>query len=133
MIKYVPKFDSSIARVYYSKDGKVASKDIAIQFIDFDNTLPEELKKVYNDLDILIDTAPSNATFLKSLLLNLRNNLIDTDASQSIIVQLHDYLDNNSDNIDPNLKIRIVTAIDPLTTESGQSALGGTDYQNAKQ
>ncbi len=133
MIKYTPQFDSSIARVYYEKDGKLLTKDIQIQFLDFDNTLPDNLKTVYGQLNVLIDEAPESASFLKSLLLNLRNNLIDATASQSIIVQIHDYLDNNPDQIGEDLKKQIEDLITPLTNDAGQSALGGDDYQNAKQ
>ncbi len=133
MIKYTPQFESSLARVYYETNGKLLSKDISVQFIDFDNTLPENLKKTYSELNNLIDQAPENAAFLKTLLLNLRNNLSDPTASQSIIVQIHDYLDTNPDHISDDLKVNILQELIPLTNESGQSALGGTEYQNAKQ
>lgn len=133
MIKYTPQYDSSIARTYYEKDGVLLTKDINIEFIDFDNTLPEVLKNTYNELNQLIDASPESAAFLKTLLLNLRNNLIDPVAAQSIIIQIHDYLDTNPDQISGDLRTRIIQAIVLLTNESGQSALGGTEYQNAKQ
>lgn len=133
MIKYTPKFDSSIARVYYEQNGKMLTKDIAVQFLDFDNTLPENLKNVYNDINNLIDQSPNNAAFLKTLLLSLRNNLTDATESQSIIVQIHDYLDTNPEQLSEDFKVRVLQMMIPLTNQSGQSALGGTDYQNAKQ
>lgn len=133
MIKYTPQFDSSVARVYFAKDGKMMTKDITVQFLDFDNTLPESLKKTYNDLNNIIDQVPTTAPFLKTLLLNLRNNISDPVASQSIIVQIHEYLDTNTDQINENLKTNILQTMLPLTNDSGQSALGGTEYQNAKQ
>ncbi len=133
MIKYTPQYDSSIARAYYEKDGVLLTRDVSIEFIDFDNTLPESLKNTYNELNQLIDAAPESAAFLKTLLLNLRNNLIDPASAQSIIIQIHDYLDTNPDQITGDLRTRIIQTIVLLTNESGQSALGGTEYQNAKQ
>lgn len=133
MIKYTPQFESSLARIYYETRGKLLSKDISVQFIDFDNTLPENLKKTYSELNNLIDQTPENGAFLKTLLLNLRNNLNDPVSSQSIIVQIHDYLETNPDHVSDDLKIAILQELIPLTNESGQSALGGTEYQNAKQ
>lgn len=133
MIKYTPAFDSSIVRLYFEKDGKLQTQDLTVQFIDFDNTLPEALKATYGQLNVLIDEAPENASFLKTLLLNLRNNLVDPTASQSIIVQIYDYLDVNPDQISADLQKRITNIVTPLTNESGQSALGGSEYQNAKQ
>lgn len=133
MIKYVPQFDSSIARVYFEKDGTLLTKDVTISFLDFDNTLPEELKSIYGKINLLIDQTPENAAFLKTLLINLRNNLIDPAAAQSIIVQIYDYLTNEPESIDESLKNAIIATIVPLTNESGQSALGGTTYNNAKQ
>lgn len=133
MIKYTPQFDSSIARVYYEKDGSLLTKDIGVQFMDFDNTLPENLKSTYTEINALIDMTPETASFLKTLLLNLRNNLVDPTAAQSIIVQIHDYLDTNGEQLGEDLKQRIIAVMTPLTNESGQSALGGSEYQNAKQ
>jgi|GEM_PF-229590 len=133
MNKYTPQFDSSIARVYYEKDGKLLTKDLVIQFIDFDNTLPEEMKATYGKLNVLIDQTPESAAFLKTLLLNLRNNLADPIAAQSIIVQIYDYLETNPDQVDANLKTEIINIVTPLTNESGQSALGGSEYKNARQ
>ncbi|MBP6910717.1 PKD domain-containing protein [Patescibacteria group bacterium] len=133
MIKYIPQFDSSIARLYYSKEGRLLTTDINIQFLDFDNTLPEELKATYGQINMLIDQVPDNASFLRTLLLNLRNNLIDPVAAQSIIVQIHDVLETNPEAIGADLKEKILAIITPLTNQSGQSALGGSSYQNAKQ
>lgn len=97
---------------------------MTVQFIDFDNTLPEALKITYGQLNLLIDEAPESAAFLKTLLLNLRNNLVDSTASQSIIVQIYDYLETNPDAISAEMKKRITDIVTPLTNESGQSALG---------
>lgn len=133
MIKYIPQFDSSIARLYYAKDGKMLTTDIVVQFLDFDNTLPEALKTTYGQLNTLIDQVPDSSSFLRTLLLNLRNNLIDPVAAQSIIVQIHDVLDTNPDAISDDLKQRILEIIEPLTNQSGESALGGSAYSNAKQ
>lgn len=133
MIKYSPNYESSIARAYYEKDGTLLTKDITIQFLDFDNTVPEALKGTYQEINTLIDQTPESASFLKTLLLNLRNNLVDPVAAQSIIIQIHDYLDTNTTELDGALRTRILQVIIPLTNESGQSALGGTEYQNAKQ
>ena len=118
MIKYTPQFESSVARVYYQKEANILTKDLTIQFLDFDNTLPEEMKATYGELNALIDIVPEDAPFLKTLLLNLRNNLVDSTAAQSIILQLYDYLDTNPTQLDQNTRERIITVMNQLTNES---------------
>jgi len=74
MHSYTPKAGSTIARLHY---GNKQTKDITINFIDFDIKLTPEQVEIYEQLGVIIDSIDpqkdETLSYLKTLLVNLRN------------------------------------------------------------
>lgn len=118
-IVYTPQAESTIARI----TNGATQTDILINFLDFEIDLPPELSEQYHRLNELINTVPQDATFTRSLLINIRNSLDDRTALDGLLLQLHDYVNTNGDNLDSTTSDAIMTIIDDLSDASVSVAL----------
>lgn len=132
---YTPSADSTIARITYEKDWEKKTEDIEINFLDIDIELPEDKKEVYNELSMLlnqIDQDWEEKAYLRSLLINLRNSLQDWIATDSIVIQIYDWIEDNEWLLPSSKESKIEEILDKLSTTWIQAALWSTEYETAR-
>jgi hypothetical protein len=133
--KYDPKYESTKGRIYYTNTGnQLVSQDFAVNFLDFQASLDSGTLALYQQVDGLISSLPSNATGayinFKSLLVTLRDGLIDSTATKSNIVAVKNYVTTT-----PDLQLTQAqqSTLDDLYTrladKSVVAAEGGNVYQ----
>lgn len=136
MYNYDSDIRSTFARIYYASWTTTQSKDIKISFIDNDAGIPKEYETSYNNIEEILSSLQENnkeaVTFLKTLLVNLKNSLWDKSQMDSVILQLQDWLDNNPWVIDSDNTEKIQKIIDKLSDKSVKAALWWTEYDIAK-
>ncbi|MBS8122536.1 PKD repeat [Candidatus Vampirococcus lugosii] len=131
---YIPKADNSIARLYYENSQGKVSKDIIINFLDFNIDLPQDVIEMYNQLNGLISSlssADQDIAYLRSLLINLRDNIVAGDGVDGLVLQIYDWFEQGV-IIDQDKEDEILEIMDSLMNEGIQAAIGGNDYEIAK-
>lgn len=124
---------STIARVYFGNWDQLVSKDIPIEFIDFNMEIPSEKKEIYALINKTIEDIPGEQPEIKSILLLLRNAIIAGDETSSLILQLQDIFENRKEEISPAISQEIEAILTKLADKTTISALGGTTYETSKQ
>ncbi|MEI7919224.1 MAG: hypothetical protein WCH65_03315 [bacterium] len=100
--KYEPKYESVVGRIYYTQaDTTLISKDFTVSFLDFEANLDADMKLVYNQINNLINTLPTTATTgdmfnFRTLLVELRDGLIDQTNTSSNVVAVKDFYDTRA-------------------------------------
>lgn len=124
---------STIARVYFWNWDQLLSKDIPIEFIDFNMEIPNEKKEIYTLINKTIDDMPAEQPEIKSILLLLRNAIMAGDETSSLVLQLKDIYENRKEEISISIKQQLDTILSTLADKTTISALWGTTYETSKQ
>jgi hypothetical protein len=136
--KYEPKYQSAKGRLYYTNaDNQLVSQDFSVNFLDFETKLDPDTLALYQQVDELIGTLPAELTGayinLSSLLVTLRDNLIDTTATKSNLVAVKAYVTTGADIQLTTEQTSMLDAIfTRLADKSVVAAEGGNAYQAAK-
>lgn len=132
---YVPQATSTIARLYFEEEWEVIYKDININFLDFDINLSDEQLEIYKEITDIINILPTDTqdmSFLRTLLINLRNSIWDWIWVDWIVIQVYDWFDFNVWLISYEIEERILIVLDKLTSVWIQAAIWGSQYEIAK-
>jgi hypothetical protein len=107
----------------------MVTKDITIWFLDFEIDLTAEQKEIYNQIDTIINQLGDVAPGMKSLLLQLRNTVVQWDNLSSLLLQTRDALENNFEPIPAWVQSSILALLDWLDNETTCSVNGCNDYK----
>ncbi len=132
LFSYKPSVWSTIARVYYGVGENVLTKDIPIQFLDYDVQLSPEQKEIYNTLDGIMNQIWDNEPELKSALLQLRNSVAEGDDTSSLVLSIKDILENKWDSIPWSIRSPIEELLARLENETTCSAEWCNTYKLSK-
>ncbi len=126
--------------IYFVRDNVLTEIPLTITFLDNisseDIEIPEEMKDIYNRIEDLISdvengVAPNDSYYLL-LLDNLRRSLVDEDDTDSIILQLHEYITTSRLALPDDHRDKLDVLLLTLTDETLQAAIWGTEYDKAK-
>lgn len=133
LIKYNPISESTIARIYYSENWENKTKDIKINFLDYELFLTDSQIEIYRKISEIIDTfSEDDSSYIKTLLLNLRNSIWDNDEMNSILVQLNMYLEENISQLEWWLVQDVQDIISELSNREVEAAFWWNTYEIAK-
>ena len=126
--------------IYFVYNWELTSIPLQINLLD--NTAPsqaeitDDIRESYNRVEDLISDIENgvvqNDIYYSQLLENLRTSLVDGEDLSSIILQLHEYVNNSNLNLPDDHKDRLEILMLGLTDETLQAALGGTEYDTSK-
>lgn len=132
LIEYNPSVWSTIARVYYQVWDQTLTKDITIQFIDYDIELSADQKKLYAAIDGVMNQIWDNAPDLKSVLLQMRNGIAQWDDVSSLVLQARDILENKQWTIPEAIELSVRDLLWQLENETTCSAGWCNDFKTSK-
>lgn len=136
MQEYKPTTSNIISRIYYISWDEVITKDVNVNFLDVDFTLSDELQQVYENISDILNSFPQtedkDVLYLKTLLANLRGSLWDSIETDSLIIQIYDWIDVNSWLIESNLQTQVEDILLSLSDKSVSAAIGWTQYDMSK-
>lgn len=135
--QYVPNAPTVTARVYYARDGRPATQDIRIEFLDYEEIITLEHQQFYDDLDRLVRQAqwyPQDdlMEFYVTLLIDLRDGLDDIDVRTSAILQIYDLLMTTPNLVPEDHRTDIEFILLELSDGAISASLGWNQYQTAK-
>lgn len=136
--KYEPKYESVVGRVYYTKaDATLVSKDFTVSFLDFEANLDADTSIVYKEINDLINTLQTAGTTgdmasFRTLLVGLRDGLIDQNNTSSNIVAVKDFYETRALVLDKDQKVLLESIFTKLSNKAVSAAWGGNEYQQAK-
>ena len=111
--------------------------DFEVNLIDVDIQLPKWLEETYNKISTIIEQLnqidDENIWYLKSLLLSLQNNLWDKIETDSLILQIQDWLDENNWLLSDNITKEIDSIIEQLQDKAVVAAMTKNQYALAKE
>jgi len=125
---YEPKFQSTRGRIYYSNsNNQLVSTDFTVSFLDFDAKLDAATLSIYQGLDSVIASLSTGGTVVDqnfvNLLIQLRDNLIDTSTTKSNVVAIKDYQAQNTLTLDATQEAKLQSILNMLSDKSVVSAL----------
>ncbi len=131
---YTPNAWSTVARLYYEKGWQLESKDIKINFLDFDIDMPDDVLEIYDNLTDIINELSNDwqQGHLRTLLINLRNNIASGAGTDSLVIQIYDWIDENQWNLSYDIQEDIIEIMDYLTDSGIEAAMWWTEYEIAK-
>lgn len=134
---YEPKYESALWRIFYtSSNGTLLSKDFTVSFLDFEATLDSWSQAVYTTINTFIATFAADITgdvsHFRSLLVSLRDGLIDQIDTKSNVVSLKDYYDTHTITLSDEQLWLLTSIFTQLTDKSVSAANGGNLYQQSK-
>jgi hypothetical protein len=100
--QYEPKYESVVGRIYYTRaDATQVSKDFTVSFLDFDAELDAEVKLIYHQINQFINSlgeisGTGEMADFRTLLVGLRDGLIDNVDTSSNIVAVKDYYETHT-------------------------------------
>lgn len=127
-----PSVSSTIARVYYSDWTWLATKDISIKFLDFNVELPEKQKEVYTLINDTIQLFSDQQSDFKSILLQLRNNVLAGDDTSALVLDLKSAYDQKRNDLSAQQQENIGLIIQKLSDATTISVLWWNTYEIAK-
>lgn len=136
--KYEPKYESVVGRIYYTKtDTTLVSKDFTISFLDFEANLDPEMTIVYKEINNFINTMEwvgltGDMGDFRTLMVGLRDWLIDQIDTKSNIVSVKDYYETRNIQLTAEQKILLEDIFMKLTDKAVSAAGGGNEYQQSK-
>ncbi|MFA7298823.1 MAG: PKD domain-containing protein [Candidatus Absconditabacterales bacterium] len=136
--KYEPKYESVVGRIYYTKtDTTLVSKDFTISFLDFEANLDPEMTIVYKEINNFINTMEGvgltgDMGDFRTLMVGLRDGLIDQIDTKSNIVSVKDYYETRNIQLTAEQKILLEDIFMKLTDKAVSAAGGGNEYQQSK-
>jgi len=120
---YEPKYQSTNGRIYYTNtNNQLVSSDFTVSFLDFESQMDTGTMAIYKELDTLISTLPvagtgTDANF-KILVTQLRDNLIDKNATKSNLVAVKDYRETNTITLDATQRTTLQSIFARLSDKS---------------
>jgi len=132
---YEPRYDATIGRIYYQVWDKIQSKDFTINFIDFEIDLDPETEELYKktqSIIITIDTNHKPNEFLKSMLISLKENLIDQIDTKATVVAIQDYRKTQDIKLTEYEEDQLDSILNQLSDESVLAAQWLNEYEQAK-
>lgn len=136
--KYEPKYESVVGRIYYTKtDTTSVSKDFTVSFLDFEANLDPETQLVYLSINNFINTLEAvwgtgEMADFRTLMVGLRDGLIDQIDTKSNIVSVKDYYETHNVVLTDDQKVQLESIFTQLTDKAVAAAGGGNEYQLAK-
>lgn len=136
MIEYTPLYQSTIGRVFYkAQDQKQLSRDFTVSFLDMSLNLDDETNLLYKDLMRLInwiDISKIENKWLKSLLVNLQQDLLYPANVKSNLVAVQSYVRDNKIILDTKQAELYDSIVDRLQNRASVAAMWGTEYDQYK-
>ena len=136
LIEYNPLYQSIIWRIFYQMDDpKTLSKDFTVTFLDIWLQLDDETKILQQDLMKFInslDISQEENKWLKSLLITLQQDVIDTTNMKSDLVAVQTYVRDNNVIFDEEQKKQYDSIISRLESRSSVAAMWWNEYQQSK-
>lgn len=136
LIEYIPLYQSVVWRVFYSiNETQTLSKDFTVSFLDLSLLLDEEAKIIQQDLMRLInslDISKDENKWLKSLLINLQQALIDPTNMKSDLVAVQTYVRDNKILFDEEQIALFDSIVSRLESRASVAAMWWNEYQQSK-
>ena len=135
---YEPKYESVVGRIYYTKpDATSVSKDFTVSFLDFEANLDPEMTIVYKEINNFINAmqdvgSTGKMLAFRTLMVGLRNGLIDQNDTKSNVVGVKDYYETNALQLPDDQKTLLEDIFTKLTDKAVSAAGGGNEYQQSK-
>ena len=134
---YEPKYESVIGRIFYTKpDTSLVSRDFTVSFLDFEANLDPEMTVVYKSINDFINTLQVATTGdindFKTLMVELRDGLIDQTNTKSNIVSVKDFYETHTLDLSTGQKSLLENIFIKLTDKAVSAAIGDNIYQQAK-
>lgn len=136
--QYIPKYETTVWRIYYTSNWQAQTKDFTISFLDYEMTLDPQYKEVYGNITALIqsmsgpDRSTGNQVRARDLLGDLKNNIWDDAARMASVVSLKDFLDKNPMNWNTAQNNLIQKIFLALSNKSTVAAQWGSSYEVLK-
>jgi len=126
--------------IYFVRGNDLTQIPLEITFLDnADDTeieIPEEMREIYNRVEDLISDVDNGVVesdgYYLLLLDNLRRSLSDDDDTDSIVLQLHEYINTSRLQLPDDHRDKLEILLLSITDETLQAAIGGTEYDKAK-
>ena len=138
---YEPKYESVVWRIYYTKaDSTSFSKDFTVSFLDFSANLDSWMTIVYKEINDFINTLPDigdvtntgDIASFRTLMVGLRDGLIDQTNTKSNVVAVKDFYDTRGLQLSGDQKTLLEDIFTKLTDKSVSAANGGNVYEQSK-
>lgn len=134
---YEPTFIKTQWKIYYTDaNNTLITSNFTVSFLDFEAELNDQTMEVYKQLDTLITSLPivntGTAQNFRTLLIQLRDGLVDQTATKSNLVAVKDYQTTNAIQLDPTQQSILDSVFAKLSDKSVVAALQGNEYQKAK-
>lgn len=136
LIEYNPLYQSIVWRVFYSMDWiKTLSKDFTVTFLDISLQLDDETKILQQDIMKLVnglDVSTDINKWLKSLLINLQQDIIDTTNMKSDLVAVQTYVRDNKIDWKEDQVSLFDSIVSRLESRASVAAMWWNEYQQSK-
>lgn len=97
LFAYTPTSKSTVARIFYTEADKEQTKDVTVEFVDYELLLTESQQEHYDNITDIVAKLQGNTdkdvSFLVTLLLTARANLNDEVELASVITQIRDLIE----------------------------------------
>ena len=135
MEPYEARYDAAVWRVYYQVWDKLVSKDFTVNFLDFEVRLEPAMEEIYEKVSKIItsiDTTHPDNEYLKTLLISLKEWLIDEIDTKSNVVSINDYIATHKVQLTQKEKQDIEVIITELSDSSVIASQWWNEYEQAK-
>lgn len=134
---FFPQQAEQQGRIYYVQDETINEIDLLIEFIDYEQVIPDQFQRAFDRLKRLIAEAKGFDTteqldYYTDLLVNLQASLGEEESMDSILIQLRDFLASYPSLLPTEHKQSLMALVSSLSDETVQSVFGGTVYDTAK-
>lgn len=135
-IVYEPNYDKAIWRVYFTNDWKLTFRNFYVTFEWYILELDEEQLEIYNDITTLVngieDISIEN-TDLKSSLDRLRKNINNRPEVSSLVVQIHEQIEEWWIKIDLKQKEMLDSVLSRLSNEDTIISVWMNEYEKNRE
>jgi succinate dehydrogenase flavin-adding protein (antitoxin of CptAB toxin-antitoxin module) len=110
---------------YQAADGRLVTKDILVNFLDYEIKLTPAQQQTYTALERYIeslDTSKSKVSDLKVILENLRRSLIDGLSTSAEVVTVRNFVATEKPDLSEQQKTQLEDILIKLDTESTKAA-----------
>ncbi len=125
--KYEPKYQSALGRIYYTNPANtLVSKDFNVSFLDFQTNLTPEMTAIYKEIQDVISSLAVGTTGtindFRTLLVSLRDGLIDENDTKSNVVSVKNFYDAKAIQLPDTQKNLLQDVFTRLTDSSVAAA-----------
>lgn len=135
-IAFTPTKKEQTSRIYYAWNKAMKTKNIVIDFMDYEEITNEAYKDVYPKIDALIneisEQGDDTVSYYKSLLVNLKASLGEIANMNSTLIQLRSLLDSTSGFLTADQRAETLELISELSDSDVQQVLWWFDYETVK-